>query len=179
MAAVPATRESHLVELVDDDGAAIGSISVSSAHEAPGQLHRAFSVILMDPSGRILLQRRSAAKTRFAGRWANACCGHPAPGVAVEESAALRLVEELGTVPVPLEQIGVYVYRAADETTGRVEHEFDHVLLGSVPDDLVLLPDPDEVDALRWVRPDDLRKSLADDPDTYAPWLVGVVAQLP
>ena len=173
------SRELHLVELVDSDGATTGSITVESAHQPPGHLHRAFSVVLADPSGRILLQRRAAAKTRFAGRWANACCGHPAPGVAVEESAAQRLVEELGTAPVPLTQIGVYVYRASDDATGRVEHEFDHVLLGSVPNDLVLLPDPDEVDAVRWIAPDDLRQALDDDPDSYAPWLVGVVAQLP
>ncbi|HEY1486238.1 MAG TPA: isopentenyl-diphosphate Delta-isomerase, partial [Micromonosporaceae bacterium] len=117
---VAAAREGHLVELVDDAGAAVGSATVEAAHQAPGQLHRAFSVILTDPSGRILLQRRAAAKTRFAGRWANATCGHPEPGVPVEESAARRMVEELGTAPVPLTQIGVYVYRAADEASGRV-----------------------------------------------------------
>jgi isopentenyl-diphosphate delta-isomerase len=173
------TREADLVELVDDAGAAIGSMTVKDAHEAPGQLHRAFSVVLTDPSGRILLQRRAAVKTRFAGRWANACCGHPGPGTTVEESASRRMVEELGTAPVPLTQVGVYVYRAADDATGRVEHEFDHVLLGTVPADLVLLPDPDEVDSVRWAEPDDLKRALVDEPETFAPWLAGVVAQLP
>jgi len=172
-------RESHLVELVDEAGADIGSTTVAAAHEAPGHLHRAFSVVLADPSGRLLLQRRAAVKTRFAGRWANACCGHPTPGIPVADSANQRLIEELGTGPVELSEVGVYAYRAADGATGRVEHEFDHVLLGSVPADLVLLPDPDEVDGLRWATKSELVTDLERDPDAYAPWLAGVVALLP
>ena len=66
-------------------GRPIGSATVDEAHQAPGQLHRAFSVFLRDADGRVLLQQRAAAKTRFPLRWANTCCGHPAPG---EESGS-------------------------------------------------------------------------------------------
>ena len=102
-------RESQLVELVDADGAATGPCAVAEAHTAPGRLHRAFSVMLLDDLGRVLIQQRAAVKTRFALRWANACCGHPAPGQAAR-AAAHRLVEEIGSggraargrgVPVP------------------------------------------------------------------------------
>jgi isopentenyl-diphosphate delta-isomerase len=173
-----AVREQHLVELVDESGAATGSLTVESAHQAPGVLHRAFSVVLVDPDGRVLLQRRAPAKTRFAGRWANACCGHPQPGVPVEVAAAQRIREELGIEPVPLEHLGVYVYRAADAASGRVEHEYDHVVLGRVPAGCAFNPDPDEADAVRWVSLDDLLSALDDDPDAYAPWLTGVIALL-
>jgi isopentenyl-diphosphate Delta-isomerase len=71
-------RETHLVELVTDEGVAAGSATVTAAHAGDGQLHRAFSVLIVDDAGRLLLQRRAAVKTRFAGRWGNACCGHPA-----------------------------------------------------------------------------------------------------
>ena len=171
-------REQHAVELVDETGRAIGEMTVEIAHKAPGQLHRAFSVVLTDGAGRVLLQRRAAAKTRFAGRWANACCGHPGPGVSLESAANERLGEELGVAPVQLAEIGVYTYRAADEATGRVEHEYDHVLLGTVPADLSVNPDPAEADAVQWVALDELRTALVSDPASYAPWLAGVVAQL-
>nr|WP_281423545.1 NUDIX domain-containing protein [Nocardia tengchongensis] len=69
-------RESLLVELVDETGVTIGSCPVSRAHHPPGQPHRAFSVLLFDTAGRVLLQRRAAVKTRFPSRWSNACCGH-------------------------------------------------------------------------------------------------------
>lgn len=59
------SREAHLVELVDERGTAVGEATVSNAHQPPGRLHRAFSVLLVDPDGLILLQRRAPAKTRF------------------------------------------------------------------------------------------------------------------
>ena len=168
-------RETALVELVSADGDPVGATTVAHAHQWPGVLHRAFSVMLTDSDGRILIQRRAAAKTRFALRWANACCGHPAPGEAVEPAAARRLAEELGLGSVALSRAGIHVYRAGDSVTGRVEHEYDHVLIGRIPADTPLHPDPAEVAELRWVDPDDLRADLADTPTSYAPWLAGVL----
>ncbi|NUT32858.1 MAG: isopentenyl-diphosphate Delta-isomerase [Hamadaea sp.] len=168
-------RELHLVELVDADGRPVGEATVADAHTGEGRLHRAFSVHLMDEAGRLLLQRRAAVKTRFPLRWANACCGHPTPGETVADAAALRLSEELGVTDLTLTEVGVYTYRAADPATGRVEHEYDHVLLGLVDAGrLALRPDPAEVAALRWADPADLWTDLGEQPEAYAPWLAGV-----
>jgi isopentenyl-diphosphate delta-isomerase len=172
------SRETHLVELVDDAGHATGSATVDEAHRAPGRLHRAFSVLLIDPDGRLLLQRRSAAKTRFPLRWANACCGHPPPGRAVTDAARDRLAEEIGVRGVELTEIGVHLYRADDPATGRVEHEYDHVLLGRVDPGTPLTPDPAEVADLRWTPARDVPHAMTADPAAYAPWLAGVVATL-
>ncbi|GAA2701486.1 isopentenyl-diphosphate Delta-isomerase [Micromonospora olivasterospora] len=171
-------REAHLVELVDDAGRAHGEATVAAAHQPPGQLHRAFSVLLVDPAGRVLLQRRAAVKTRFPLRWANSCCGHPGPGEPLAEAANRRLAEELGAGPVDLTPVGVYVYRADDPATLRVEFEYDHVLRADVPADTPLRPDPDEVAELRWVDPVELAGALDTDPDAYAPWLGGVLHRL-
>ncbi|MFI1992612.1 isopentenyl-diphosphate Delta-isomerase [Actinoplanes sp. NPDC020271] len=168
------TREDHLVELVDTNGTAVGAATVSDAHREPGQLHRAFSVFLRDDEGRILLQQRAAVKTRFPLRWGNTCCGHPGPGQTVTEAAGHRLFEEIGVRDVALTEVGVYTYRAADPVTGRVEHEYDHVLLGALPAGTTLRPDPDEIAELRWVAPPSLRAELSAAPEAYAPWLSGV-----
>jgi isopentenyl-diphosphate delta-isomerase len=164
-------RESHLVDLVDEMGTSLGATTVMQAHTAPGQLHRAFSVLLFDPAGRTLLQQRAAAKTRFPLRWANSCCGHPAPGESVVDAAAKRLAEELGVTGVRLATVGVYTYRASDEATGRVEHEYDHVVVGQVAPELALAPDPAEVAATRWVP----ASSLVPEGPEFAPWLAGVL----
>lgn len=168
-------REAQFVELVGPDGAATGSCTVAEAHTAPGRLHRAFSVMLLDDEGRVLVQQRAAEKTRFALRWANACCGHPAPGQTVFDAAARRLVEEIGVRGVTLHEAGVYLYRAEDPKTGRIEHEYDHVLVGRVPVDPRLDLDPAEVAGVAWPEPERLRADLAGDPDRYAPWFRGVV----
>jgi isopentenyl-diphosphate delta-isomerase len=172
------SRESHLVELVDETGRPVGACTVDDAHRPPGRLHRAFSVILADADGRVLLQRRASAKTRFPLLWANACCGHPAPGQSPAEAANRRLAEEIGAGPVALSEIGIYTYFAEDPATGRVESEYDHVLLGEFSPDEPLRPDPGEVAELRWMDREELRADLTANPETYAPWLAGVVSRL-
>jgi isopentenyl-diphosphate delta-isomerase len=168
-------REALLVELVDDQGRAVGSCPVAEAHTAPGRLHRAFSVLLFDAAGRVLLQQRAAVKTRFPLQWANTCCGHPAPGEAVPDAAITRLGEELGVrTPLSLSEAGVFVYQATDPATGRVEYEFDHVLVGLFEGDPPG-PDPAEVAAHAWRDPAELRAALASEPDRYTPWLSGVL----
>ncbi len=172
------SRESHLVELVDTDGSAAGSATVDEAHQAPGRLHRAFSVFLRDTEGRVLLQQRAAGKTRFPLRWGNTCCGHPTPGEDVTVAAARRLVEEVGIGGVKLSEVGVYSYYAEDPASGRVEYEYDHVLIGDMPAGRAIMPDPDEVADVRWVDLGRLRAALVEDPRMYAPWLPGVAGRL-
>jgi len=167
------TRELDLVELVDSSGVAVGSTTVTAAHTAPGQLHRAFSVLLFDDDGQTLLQQRASGKTRFPLRWANACCGHPGPGTPLVVAAEQRLGEELGITGVALTEVGVFTYRADDPATGRVEHEYDHVLVGRVSRGLALRPDPVEVEETRWA-PAAALTSLAGGPE-YVPWLPGVL----
>jgi isopentenyl-diphosphate delta-isomerase len=169
------SRETDLVELVDGTGLPAGVATVAAAHAGQGRLHRAFSVLLTDPDGRLLLQRRAAGKTRFPLRWANACCGHPAPGEPVEQAAARRMAEEIGVREVPLTEVGVYVYQAADPQTDRVEHEYDHVFVGELPASSQPTADAAEVAELRWVSPASLRTELTTEPETYAPWLAGVL----
>jgi isopentenyl-diphosphate delta-isomerase len=170
-------REQELVELVDSIGTPVGTSTVSRAHTQPGELHRAFSVVVFDGAGRTLLQQRSAAKSRFPLRWANACCGHPGPGEAVSAAASRRVRQELGIPLFDLEECGVYLYRADDPLTGRVELEYDHVLVARVPAPLAVAPDPNEVAAVEWVDARTLADELLEPaPDSYAPWLGGVIS---
>ncbi|WP_196812158.1 isopentenyl-diphosphate Delta-isomerase [Nocardia sp. CNY236] len=166
-------RETLPVELVDDSGRAIGTASVAAAHRTPGLQHRAFSVVLFDSAGRLLLQQRAPAKTRFPALWSNTCCGHPAPGEAVTAAAMRRLSEEMG-MRATLAEAGIYRYRAADTGTGQVESEWDHVLIGR-PDIESPRPDAAEVGDYTWIRPDELRAALTTNPQEYTPWLAGVL----
>jgi isopentenyl-diphosphate delta-isomerase len=125
-----------------------------------------------------MLQQRAASKTRFPLRWGNTCCGHPQPDEDVTIAAARRLVEEIGVGGVQLTEVGVYSYYAEDPASGRVEYEYDHVLLGELPAGRKLLPDPAEVADLRWESVPDLREAIAADPRSYAPWLAGVTERL-
>jgi len=84
------------LQLVNEMGLTIGTVDKLSAHENGGRLHRAVSVVLFDDSGRILIQRRSASKYHFAGKWANAACSHPFEGESLEQAGRRALAEEPG-----------------------------------------------------------------------------------
>ena len=85
-----------LVVLVDNNDVPTGRLEEKLEAHHRGDLHRAFSVLLSDGTGRLLLQRRALAKYHSGGLWTNTCCGHPRPGEAVSAAAERRLMEEMG-----------------------------------------------------------------------------------
>lgn len=167
------SREKALVDLVDDNGNSIGQDTVDGAHRAPGRLHRAFSVMLFNDDGRILLQQRATTKRRFAGLWGPSCCGHLAPGVDLHTAAHSRIKEELGLTVDSLEVIGHCTYVMQDHDGQTVEHEYDHVLVGRT--DVIPRPDSDEIAALRWMTTAELARELGANDGRYGLWLCRVV----
>lgn len=165
-----------LVVLVDADDNELGTADKLAVHQAPGRLHRAFSVFLFDDRGDVLLQKRAATKYHFAGRWSNACCSHPRPGESVLDGAVRRCREELGVAVDDAVDLGTFRYRAQDPTSGLVEHELDHVVAARAVGAVEL--QSDEASGCRWLAPDALRRWLHTAGETATPWLhpaLGVV----
>jgi len=154
------------VILVDPDDREIGAAEKLAAHVDGGSLHRAFSVMVFDAEGRMLLQRRAPGKYHSPGLWTNTCCGHPRPGEAIDRAARRRLMEEMGFT-CELEPAFAFLYRT-DVGGGLTEHEYDHVFVGHY--DCDPHPDPQEADAWRWVSPADLRREIAADPHAFTTW---------
>ena len=80
------------------------------AGQPRGLLHRAFSVFLFSPEGRLLLQQRAACKITFPRVWTNTCCSHPLHGYTPSGAAppvppAPPLIDtcwNASTIPTPL-----------------------------------------------------------------------------
>lgn len=157
--------------LVDPEDRAIGTAPKLAAHSL-GLRHRAFSILLIDDGGRVLLQRRAAEKYHSAGLWANSCCGHPAPGEDTHDAAVRRAHEELG-VAVQLTHAGTFMYRASVGES-LIEHEIDHVFVGTALG--AIEPDPREVAEVKWIGIDELARELRRDASPYAAWLDGVLS---
>ena len=158
--------ERERVTLVDVENNVVGSCGKMAAHR-DGKLHRAFSIVITNPEGALLLQRRAARKYHFANLWSNACCGHPRPGEATPAAARRRLAEELGFT-VPLTQVAAFPYFAEDAVSGLVEHEYLHVFHGVFTGQPV--PNPAEVGACRWMLPARVRRGLVARPSWFTPW---------
>ena len=120
----------HVV-LVDEDDNAIGTMEKMQAHQE-NRLHRAFSIMLLnaDNPNLCLLQQRQSQKYHCPNLWSNTCCSHPFPGESILQAGARRLQEELG-LSTELKSIDTFVYQA-DFDNGLHEHEYDHVLLGTL-----------------------------------------------
>ena len=160
------------VILVDEHDRALGSGEKLSVHR-DGRLHRAVSVFVFDRGGRMLLQRRAAAKYHSPGLWSNTCCGHPRPGEHVEDAAHRRLREEMG-FDCRLAPAFDFAYRTA-LANGLFEHEYDHVFVGQFGG--TPTPNPDEVCAWHWVRVDDVVADQQAHPNTYTEWFKIVLRQ--
>jgi len=168
--------EPVMLELVDENGVTIGTAEKLSAHQAPGRLHRAFSVFLFDDEGRLLLQRRALGKYHSPGVWSNTCCGHPYPGEQPFVAAARRTAEELGVAPVLMREAGTVRYNHPDPASGLVEQEYNHLYVGLVRGPLH--PDPDEIGETAFTGPAELARLRETGP--FSAWFPTVLdAALP
>lgn len=171
-ASVPGTAaQPIMLELVDEDGNTIGTAEKLSAHQAPGQLHRAFSVFLFDDRGRLLLQQRALSKYHSPGVWSNTCCGHPYPDEPPFVAAARRTGEELGAAPLLLREAGRVRYNHPDPASGLVEQEYNHLFAGLIGSEL--RPDPEEIADTAFVTPAELDTLRAER--TFSAWFMDVL----
>lgn len=187
-------QESLMAEAViqvSENDEVIGPISKFDSHYKVGTYHRAFSVLLFDSSGRLLLQRRASHKITFPDVWANSCCSHPLHSdeelemknnLGVKRAAIRKLEQELGISPsqVPLDKFDFVTkmrYQARQDDDW-IEREVDHCLV--IHADVDVNPNPNEVSEIKWVSQAELEEMLlAEDPENViAPWFRCIAARI-
>jgi isopentenyl-diphosphate delta-isomerase len=151
--------------LVDRNDNPIGTCEKLEAHQK-ALLHRAFSILLFNEKGEMLLQKRFSGKYHSGGLWTNACCGHPRPGEETQSAATRRMMEELG-MTCPLNESFSFYYKVPFDN-GLTEHEFVHVYRGFY--DGSFNPNPEEVEDLNWVALEDLKQDIERNPHHYTTW---------
>lgn len=152
------------VVLVNKKDEAIGVEEKMKAH-LQGKLHRAFSILLFNKKGEILIQKRAKSKYHSPGLWANTCCSHPRPNEGLNEAARRRLKEEMG-ITTDLKEVFSFIYKA--KVGNLTEHEFDHVFLGRF--DGKPKPNKKEVADWQWIKLTELEADIKKNPKKYAPW---------
>jgi len=161
------SRALDSLTLVDANGEETGTATLEEMHLPPGRRHRAFSVYLFDPAGRLFVHQRFHGKALWGTYWTNSCCSHPYHGEAVGAAAKRRVGQELGVADPDLTELFGYEYRAEFEDIG-VEHEYVHVFVGTVNPALIAVA-PEEVEEFRWLEPAEVDALIASDEDT-TPW---------
>jgi len=190
----------------------IGSDNKYNVHkfvsgQPKGVVHRAFSVMLFDGDGRLLLQQRAQCKVTFPKVWTNTCCSHPLHGQTpneidpprtstsaepdgIKHAAVRKLKHELGIEPADLKSasskyMGRVHYWAADTLTHGPnapwgEHEIDYLLLYQLPKGytLPLRPNPEEVMESAWVSAEELKARMAQEGLLWSPWFRVIASEL-
>lgn len=134
-----------------------------------GLLHRAVAVLLFDPSGRLLIQRRSRKKDWMAGYWDLSSTGHVKAGESYHEAAVRELREELG-VFCRLRFVSKFL---APEFSAGGLTEWEYISIFECTYGGEVRPDSAEVEETRFVAPSSLaemasKASLVLTPDATA-----------
>ena len=153
------------VVLVDELDNKVGLMEKMEAHINP-ILHRAFSIFIFNSKNEMLLQQRALSKYHTPGLWTNTCCSHPRDGESLHDATKRRLQEEMG-MQCELKEAFSFVYKA-DVMQGLVEHEFDHVFIGT-SDDLPII-NKDEVESFRYDTVENIKADIERNPQNYTAW---------
>jgi isopentenyl-diphosphate Delta-isomerase len=152
--------------LVDEADQGVGYLSRAQCHEGRGVLHRAFSLLIFNGRGELLLQQRSASKRLWPLYWSNSCCSHPRSTETMETAIQRRLYEELG-LRCPLQFLFKFQYQAQFDETG-AENELCSVFIGRSKDSVKI--NSEEILAWRWLGPEGLNDEMATRPGNFTPW---------
>ena len=158
--------EADALILVDEADRRVGHLSKVLCHQGRGILHRAFSLLIFNGSGELLLQQRSASKRLWPLYWSNSCCSHPRRAETMEAAVHRRLREELG-VRCPLQFLFKFQYQAQFDAAG-AEQELCSVFIGRCTEPLQI--NRNEIQAWRWIAPEALQAELAGGAEKFTPW---------
>ena len=104
------------VEIVNEKGEVIGLAPRAEVHSNPSLMHRVVHVLVFDPGGKLLLQRRSLTKDVAPGKWDTSVGGHVGIGEELSLAAAREMQEELGISDCDMEYLYSYVHWGRNET---------------------------------------------------------------
>ena len=187
-----ATLMAEAVICVAEDDTVIGPMSKLETHQGAGHYHRAFSVLLFNSKGEMLLQQRSADKVTFPNVWANACCSHPLHSqkemetenaMGVKRAAVRKLEQELGIDPSTVSTDDM-VFMTKMRYAARMNHEWierevDHILVMCA--DVEINPNPNEVANIMWVNHDEMEAMLIEErppEQAIAQWFRCIAARI-
>ena len=155
------------VVLVDKNDNKLGLMPKMEAH-LKGELHRAFSVIIFNTQGKILLQKRASTKYHTPNLWSNTCCSHQRDNEDNISAGKRRLSEEMGFI-TDLFNFDSFICRV-EFSNGLIEHENDHIMIGVF--DGIPKPNPNEVDEWKWIDIDILANDMKINPENYTAWFI-------
>ena len=163
-------RMEEYVILVDQNDNPIGKEDKVKCHLPNGKLHRAFSALIFNGEGKLLLTKRSEGKMLWPNNWDGTVASHPRESETYVSSAERRMPEEIG-IDCKVSYVNKFEYHVPYKDIGS-ENEICGTLIGAIDsfDKSSLIKD--EISEIKWISPDELKNELEQNMDVYCPWMV-------
>ena len=169
------------VILVDGNDNPIGKEEKVKCHLPNGKLHRAFTALIYNKDGKLLLTQRSDSKMLWPGDWDGTVARHPRESESYVSSAERRIPEEIG-LGCKMVKLNKFEYHVPYKDVGS-ENEICATLIGKMGNyesshelgderSRTLERFADEISDIKWINPDELKKELEENMDEYCPWMV-------
>ena len=165
------------VILVDEKDNPIGSEEKVKCHLPNGKLHRAFTALLFDKEGKLVITQRSPNKMLWPGDWDGTVASHPRESETFVSSAERRMPEEVG-ISCKFDYLFKFEYHVPYKDVGS-ENEICGTVLGIVDKSSKFNLVKDEISDLKWITADELVKELEKTPEIYCPWMLIALYLLP
>nr|AIE93877.1 isopentenyl-diphosphate delta-isomerase (idi, IDI) [uncultured marine thaumarchaeote AD1000_41_B03] len=158
------------VILVDQNDNPIGKEDKVKCHLPNGKLHRAFTALIFNGDGKLLLTKRGDGKMLWPNDWDGTVASHPRESETYVSSAERRMPEEIG-IGCKMNYVNKFEYHVPYKDIGS-ENEICGTLIGTVDsfDESSLIKD--EISEIKWIDPDELKNELEENKDVYCPWMV-------
>lgn len=160
----------EFVILVDGNDNPIGKEEKVKCHLPDGKLHRAFTALLFDNDGRLVLTRRAKEKMLWPGDWDGTFASHPREGETYVSSGERRMPEELG-ISGKLDYLHKFEYHVPYKDVGS-ENEVCGTLIGITEESEKLQKIEGEIDEIKLISAKDLLSEINEKPGIYCPWML-------
>jgi len=162
--------EEELLVLVDSNDKQIGLEEKLKCHLPEGKLHRAFTILLFNEEGKLLLTKRSQKKMLWPNDWDGTAASHPRESETYVRSAQRRLPEEIG-LSCDLEYLFKFEYHVLYKNIGS-ENEICGTLIGIVNNNSKINFIEDEISEIKWISINEILEELKKTPQKYCPWMI-------
>ena len=167
----------EFVILVDENDNPIGKEEKVKCHLPNGKLHRAFTALLFDGNGRLVLTRRSSSKMLWPGDWDGTFASHPRESETYVSSAERRMPEEMG-IPCKFDYLFKFEYHVPYKDVGS-ENEICGTVIGTIDESTKFNLIEDEISETKMITINELLSELESNPQNYCPWMIIAVYFLP
>jgi len=160
----------EFVILVDEKDNPIGTEEKIKCHLPNGKLHRAFTALLFNKDGDLVLTKRAKEKMLWPNDWDGTFASHPRENETYVSSGERRMPEELG-IDNNLDYLHKFEYHVPYKDIGS-ENEICGTLIGVIDKSTELKKIEGEIEEIKWISAKELVLELKENPQVYCPWML-------